>query len=1023
MPLIHAWAIPSDGSTIREAKWTPSLSSAEDFCASLDPTNYWEFQRSNDYLFGQRPPWGGPYWQPWTDAAGGKHEGNWRTGLRKGWWEPIDKTPWDPIAMDISAKKKVPSNYPYTSYLYDRLYFRYRGRALEIMGSPDDLNKLVIRNVVTVPQPPSSSDTYEKLEIALLKLHDDLVSLVPHIMFFMLPLCQGDLAAVRGDFPSAANYYAQIVREPLLRASLKETETPARMTHSEALGDIPWGWIARSWASPPDYEVVGSALNGRNYPYFNQFAETPIMELRLGTLYLNWAEYFYREDKEAEVYRARELYKAVLRLYGEDPVPKPVEPNELPGGGGSWGVYNFAREAVEPAISSQKDRARIGIEQINAELNYLGYPHNLVPYIKYRALIQDAEKYVELAKEKADDYFTFKNEAETKTIELIENFKMSKVAELIDEIAGERIEQAKNAQSEAEYKVKLMQDAISAKQAAIADSNSFCGQVKDYFSGMKYFLTKAEGILPGGAKKAINDDYGALKSEALASLGFKSGATGAVSGFGIVGGMALFAVGTSFTLSGMADSANGQLSELWQLEEQMLLAQANLDTCQRGVKIAQLQKQIAKLETQTAKEILERLKLQEFNAETCYSIAIAKKELLHQYLDLAAKYLWLARQALSYEQASDEDEIEPIPFNSFYEYKDTPALLPDSVQKYLTYLKEKYREGQQPLYGTPSRPLVRYTVTLAGDFPLAFAQLKNKGRCTFMTNTELLNLRHPSHFSYRICNVIVSASGTAPIGELKNPGISRVEREEIGDWHTLVGFRNGDRLPLSIQDIPGTYLLSKPYPADKNAAGEILMPFEGMGFNTLWELKFTLGDLRQLSDVYLTFDLAARSSSRREMLLDKWWSENPPQKTLTVLVSAKTRFPELLKAFVAGEGDVELKFPITDDLIQRFFVTEQNRQVTNIAVFFLGQNLPEIQGTLASQTVPAGVQFTTDGGLAHSNHLSQPAAAALSVPASPLDALATGTPVQTWTLKVSDMNTRQKISDVLLGIEYTAAKS
>ena len=540
---MFACAISTDGDIKEEATITPSLSSAEEFRKSLDPANYGLI---SGYLFGQTPKTFGQWtWHDYKTGDGKWHKGDWEKGKNKGF-----PGPWD----YINIPKKIPLYYPYTATLFNRMKWRYDKRANLKVNSIQRLNWLNNRNTVTVtfPKPYSSfkkfldSASYKELEKALLYLHDDLVSLIPHIMFLMIPICQGDLALAMGDFTATAKYYAQVAREQLLRALLKSKEGE---TKPETTGDLPWSWTKK----------ILTNLIGRDYPYLNKDCEVPFLLLRLGSLYLKWADQLYRIDQEPEVYRARELYKAVLRQYGIEPLPgtgltplpmkiaprpsgiyyrntyaaslgrqlitspgseidKTIITNQFPtkssntNPGRSENIeYSMSDEAiinktlgervqefstqftkevsemsieakavwaplieakispikfaqpdiyygepfisavieailpkVNPAILAQQMRARIGITQIDAGLNYYGYSHNLVPILRYKPLIAAAKHFASLSKQAENDFLSYKDRAEKAELVLIQVRSAVAIAAMRVQIESQRIIQAQD---------------------------------------------------------------------------------------------------------------------------------------------------------------------------------------------------------------------------------------------------------------------------------------------------------------------------------------------------------------------------------------------------------------------------------------------------------------------------------------------------------------------------------------------------------------------------------------------------
>lgn len=1033
--------------------------------------------------------------------------------------DPIDTIPWNALKVDYPANKRIPQKllHNYSDSVFSAFRKHYFGRAFQKVNA-DNIQSLIDRNVVKVPD--YDGNQTDNVRGALLELNNDLLSLIPHIYFFVLPLCQGDIAAAKGDFPTAANYYAQILREPLLRGSQK-TSTRFVNPNSEADGHLPWGYKAPDWSplkTDPEYP-----FNGQNYPYLNQDIEVPLLRARLANLYLNWAESLYRTDRLANVYRARELYKAVMRLYDLDPLSQ-EHLSSLPikialrthngkhlaaegGGGGAlnanrdwirewetfelinlgeleaeaenkttvykvalrthnsryicaedhgqhklvanhnsiqdWSTFELIRPDdkddkqialrahngkyvaaengggsilnanrerrniwetfelvyVYPFITAQQMRARNSFIRISRDLNFYGYSYDFVPHKRDQILLKNAKENADLAREAGRDFLNFKKAADDDRIEILKTWKDKVVAGGQVKIAKYRHRQAENNLEQAKFQLELVRNSIKAKESEIADGNSFCGQAKDYVSGMKSFFSMSDSITGGRSSAALKADFEAAKSSALSA----SSSAAAIGGIGITGGMALYAVGTSITLSGMADAANRRLDELEQLREQERLAEASVNNWEREITITELQEQAATLESEVTETIINRLLNRGMNAEYQTHLADVGQTLAQAYLDDATEYAWLARQALRYRLGCEDEELEPIKFS------------------YLSPGKEIFEDAQKlrrelAKLDDPSRELSRpeersFTISLARDFPLEFNQLKTQGYCQFVTNSDFLRQAWPKNYSFRIRTVHVTTQNVKVAGDLYNSGISSVERETVGEWMTLLGPRTQKGFPKAPTE-DGSPVDSK-----------WLNPAEGSGLDTLWELgipRSRNGDaLDALTDVYISFNLWAKASNDREVKLKAEWAQHGlPTRTHTVLFSAKQHFPQSFAAFSANnEQDSHLEFKLTED---DFFKSEKKRQVTNVAVFFLGEHLNrEVKGTLSSESLPEGAHFHTVDQLAHSNRIPEPASEKLRLPASPLDSLASVSPVQTWRIKVPDAPTRRAIGDVLLGIEYT----
>lgn len=1068
MPM-KVYGVPASGDTYQEQTLYPALTSAETFASTLDPTG--RFDSAFKHFFAD-PAFptamaAGKNFNTWHKykTTSGEHVGRWEEGLEKGWWQPVD------------IPKKVPKTFPFTNHLFKRLDHRYAKRAQMQVSDAKSLAALLALNVASVAKPDDTT-SFSVLDADLILLHDDLVSLLPHIAFFLLPICLGDVAEARGDVVSACGHYAQIVKEELMRGLL--TSQPGTSI-SERSGDLPW-----SHDDPPHRATI----LGQDYPYLNSACEKPFIQLRIGKLCLSWADRLYRADREADVYRARELYKSVLRQYGLDPLPgeglaplpmriterptrighrAPPRAGELPitrttsaGPGAmtpvlegwiaeppvtamsgptilnrevevmdaaskaSWqplinakvppisfmeftvqGVFDLAPYVVvpaiflpltNPAILAQQMRARIGLTQIDAGLNYFGYPHFLVPLLRYPPLATAAQRFAALAKQSEQDFLEYKEKAEREELALIKARGVVAAAALRVQIEDERIAVARDNVVQAGIQVQQVKDQIAAKQAEIADGDSLCTQVGDFFSGLKDFFS---GV-PDKAKDYVGSDYSA-------AFGISKASAGATAGAGVVGGMALFGIGAAVSLSGMADTANGRVAALKKLQNQNLpMAQANLDARQRELSIAQMQKAVATLEFMTEQEVLHYSQAKALNVDLWCRLSSAMARLLSRYLDIGAMTGWLAERALSYDQ---DRNIRILRLN-YADHQPFGLLGADALQLDLSLLEKEYLAAAQ------QKLPIKWTLSLAKEFPLEFGRLKKTGACSFLTGSAPLDLAYPGSFGHRIRAVkvspVVPVSDPLPRGSLSNSGISLVDDAEAGNQHFVIGLPG--TMPLSEYDLePDAQLFQIP--------GKALLPFEGSGIDTFWTLEYPFaanaGGLGSLADVEIVFYLEAQhSDSLRADLM----AQGAAASSRTALFSARHLFAKSLNTFTSGAGGNALKFDITEALLP---MAETGRLVTNVGVCFIGRDLPEIKAKLNSTTVPNGAKFETKAGLAHSR--KQPQGNAPPAVGSPLDALVAGDPCQVWSLTAVAADNpnlvRKDVEDIVLGVEYSMVPS
>ncbi|HEY9630851.1 MAG TPA: hypothetical protein V6C84_26440 [Coleofasciculaceae cyanobacterium] len=128
--------------------------------------------------------------------------------------------------------------------------------------------------------------------------------------------------------------------------------------------------------------------------------EKAFFRLKLGNILLEWADMLYRTNLSQNIARARELYKGVLFLHGEDP-------GIAPNWGALDGLLQFGKLQQNPALTTQINRAWIGFEQIKTGLNYYGFTKDYVPPVRYRVLREAAERFATSAKTAQTDYLNY----------------------------------------------------------------------------------------------------------------------------------------------------------------------------------------------------------------------------------------------------------------------------------------------------------------------------------------------------------------------------------------------------------------------------------------------------------------------------------------------------------------------------------------------------------------------------------------------------------------------------------------
>ncbi|MGH8201130.1 MAG: hypothetical protein ACREVO_12355 [Steroidobacteraceae bacterium] len=726
--------------------------------------------------------------------------------------------------------------------------------------------------------------------------------------------------------------------------------------------------------------------------------ERAFYRLQLGTAMLGWADMLFRSDDSASVARARELYKGVYFLHGSVP---PINPSWNPGAP-SPGIFFAA--ATNPALISQLTRAELGFTEIQSGLNYFGFADDMVPVLRYETLKSAADTFAGNAKSIEEDFLNAMTQLETATIENMKNTAMLQRANMQASIAGQQAQIAQDQLQQAQIVVTQVNQQIAASQSQIADHDSFFGQVGDYFSGMSGIVKD----LPSSFTSSVG---GAAESEAGISSTDASGLLGLGAGASVLAGFGAFYVASYMTLSSMNSAQNQRVSQLANLQTQNLVAaQAQVDIAQRSASIANYQQQIAELDAQLASQLLSFGQTQFLSAEFWAYYGMLLRRILGQYLDLATRMGWLAQRALSYEQNADVSLVGM----DYFPAQELGVGGAEQLQLDLATLEAQHLNGMKEMIP------VKYTVSLARDFPLQFGQLRNTGRCTFQTTEQPMNWAYPGTFSYRVIactpTLVRTRASSAIRGMLTNSGVSEISAV---DGSLSLSLRPIDALAISDFNLGTTDRQIFGLP------GGSLMQFEGSGINTIWNLEFppagNPSGLTDLADVLISFDLRAQFAPS---LYQTQSAGMPTGIAQSIVVSARNQGLSGLADLAGKPSKASISFDVTAIGLPPH---EKGRTINNLAVLLIGlKNPSSVKATVIAATSSQSAAVTLTNGVAFSN--APPITdSGSSVALSPLNVFASVSADQTISVEIDktvnsgvDFGT---IRDALLCIDYTAALS
>lgn len=241
-------------------------------------------------------------------------------------------------------------------------------------------------------------------------------------------------------------------------------------------------------------------------------------------------------------------------------------------------------------------------------------------------------------------------------------------------------------------------------------------------------------------------------------------------------------------------------------------------------------------------------------------------------------------------------------------------------------LQDIYQLDQYAFETDEKKLHISRTISLAQSYPIEFQLFRETGVITFATPMELFDRDFPGHYLRLIKQVRTSIVALIPPtngtkATLTNSGLSRVV---IGD----ILFQT-----VNVNRGPETVALSAPFTAtgalELNARPDILLPFEGLGVDTTWELRLPKAanqfDFTTIADVLFTVDYTAlqdytyqqqvlqtldptlsanRAFSFRNELADQFYDLHNPDQTATPMT---VRFETRRQDFPPNLNDLRIE--------------------------------------------------------------------------------------------------------------------
>lgn len=636
--------------------------------------------------------------------------------------------------------------------------------------------------------------------------------LLPHYYAYVIPVCLGDTYYQLGNYQRAIMYY------------------------TEAAG----------------------------YEFLNKNAEVPGLWLRLARAYMAWGDARYRKDDRSG---ARELYekvllkgappdnelydkpfgemsKQVLRILKEVPTAiddrnaRPDLPVSILELGTLWARNpDLYRQRVNALIDNQIAaegkynpevvallRDVVGRqEQLLAGLNYLGYPDNYVPPLRFAYLQGVARSFAQFAAQANREYISFKRSAEEETYSVQQLEQLVELNGFSYDVEVRRVEAARAETA----------SAVAARRAA-ATRRDLAQQERDVYAREGFNIVMLDEALAwANAASVSDDDEMLLQYQGLEHLGIPAN-PGAV-WVPFLGRH----IPTYYRRSELIHRLTSERSrrtyelEVGRLNRNVDQLQADEATAESVRKAAAARETAAVMAADAAKwrwrasaQNLDFVRSKEINAELYYEFAAGVRESAVLYLRRAIEVAFLMERAYEFENGGKVRRVR-------FDYGDlgmaNNLLAADLLLRDIDFFTHNRVTEEQ---GKP-QPAAR-VISLANRHPLEFVRLRQTGEMHFATLLDDFHRDHPGLYQARIKRIELTFEGlvgtTGPVGSLTCGGVSRYRQ------------RDGE---VKYKLHPAETLLLTDYRPRRDALvadtpPEVLNVFENTGVDNTWVLSLPM---------------------------------------------------------------------------------------------------------------------------------------------------------------------------------------
>jgi len=700
----------------------------------------------------------------------------------------------------------------------------------------------------------------------------------------------------------------------------------------------PDNWL-RAGLNP--HEIVG--VRAGAYTRFTLMA--------LVRCFLDFADAEFTRDSSESIPRARVLYSAALELLAlpefqasdSGNAASPFAPNPV--------VHALRLHAELNLFKLRSGRNIAGIERQSAlespkpvslgslpVVNQQAHLFRPTPY-RYVVLIERAKQLVNIAQQVEEAFLAALEKRDAEVYNLLRAGHDLRLAEVTVDLQDLRVTEAQGGVKLAELQQDLaetqrdtyqgwLNTGLNQWERNMLRNYEDAREARNYMAGVEAALTVAQAAASASAGGILGTGLGAglggvVAVGVLATV--RAGAT-----------VALNEAETSAQINTTQASFERRRQE-WELQrqvadrevaigaQQIVLARTHTD-------IVRQEKAIAETQLDQAQATVEFLANKFTNAELYEWMSGVLGGVYSYFLQQATAMAQLAEYQLAFER----QEATPSFIKADYWEASTDAVTPggengsESDRRGLTgsvrLLQDIFKLDQFAFETNKRKLQLAQTFSLAQLFPAEFQRFRDTGSLPFATAMALFDCDFPGHYLRLIKRVRVSVIALVPPtrgirATLIGSGISRVITG--GDVFQAIAVRRDPEAIAFTSPSHASGLL------ELEPEGEMLLPFEGMGVDTTWELQLPKAanpfDYRTIADVLVTVEYTAlqsftyrqqviqqldstlsaeRAFSLRDQFADQWYDLHNPEQSATPMA---VRFNTVRADFPPNVEDLRLQ--------------------------------------------------------------------------------------------------------------------